>query len=59
MQNSLLKFRQSFIISEKTRLFVWKIEKFDELQLPLCFIFFAEILHTFPVLTKKVTHTHT
>ena len=33
---------------QETRLFVWKIENFDELQLPQSLIFFAEILHTFP-----------
>ena len=29
-------------------LFPWKIENFDELQLPLSLISFAEIMHTFP-----------
>ena len=32
---------------QETRFFVWKIENFNELQLPLSLIFFAEILHTF------------
>ena len=32
---------------QETRRFVWKIESFDELQLPQNSIFFAEILHTF------------
>ena len=32
----------------ETRLVVWKIENFDELQLPQSLIFFAEILHLFP-----------
>ena len=31
----------------ETRLFVWKIGNFDEVQLPQSLIFFAEILHTF------------
>ena len=31
----------------ETKLFVWKIENFDELQLPQNLIFFAEILDTF------------
>ena len=39
-QNSIPKFRQSSVISEKPG--------FDELQLPQSLIFFAEILHTFP-----------
>ena len=33
---------------QETRYFVWKIETFDELQLPQNWIFFAEILHMFP-----------
>ena len=33
---------------QETRLFVWKIENFDELQLPQSLIFFAEISHMFP-----------
>ena len=32
---------------QETKLFVWKIENFDELQLPQNLIFFAEILDTF------------
>ena len=35
------------LLFRETRLFVWKIENFDELQLPQSLIFFAEILHTF------------
>ena len=29
---------------QETRLFVWKIENFDKLQLPQSLVFFAEIL---------------
>ena len=47
MQNLIPKLMQRFIIEKKNRFFVWKIENFDELQLPLSLIFFAEILHTF------------
>ena len=32
---------------QETGFFVWKIENFDELQLPYSLIFFDEILHTF------------
>ena len=32
---------------QETRLSVWKIENFDELQLSWSLIFFAEILHMF------------
>ena len=34
MQNKILKFRQNFIFFWETKLFVWKIENFDELQPP-------------------------
>ena len=34
MQNPIPKLRQKFIISKKPGFFVWKIENFDELQLP-------------------------
>ena len=34
MQNPTQKFRQSSIVFLETRRFVWKIENFDELQLP-------------------------
>ena len=49
MQNSILKFRQSSIISKKPGYLSenWKIENFDVLQLPQSLIFFAEILHMF------------
>ena len=33
---------------QETRLFVWKVEYFDGLQLPQSLIFFIEILYTFP-----------
>ena len=36
------------LLFQETKLFVWKIENFDELQLPQSLIFFAEILHMFP-----------
>ena len=44
MQNLIPKLRQT---SQETRFSVWKIENFDELQLPQILIFFAETLHTF------------
>ena len=47
MQDSIPKSRQTSIISKKPVFFVWKIENFDELQLPESLIFFAEILHAF------------
>ena len=47
IQNPMPKFRQTTIISEKTSFFVWKIENFDELQLPYCSMFLAETSHTF------------
>ena len=34
MQNPIPKFIQSSIISEKNRLFVWKIDNFDKLKRP-------------------------
>ena len=43
----------------ETRIFVWKIENFDELQLPYSLIFIAEIVHKFPsyeYLQKVVWH---
>ena len=43
MQNPIPKFRQS-PISWENRLFVWKIENFDELQLPEGLVYFAEVL---------------
>ena len=45
MQNQRPKLRQTSIISKKPVSFVWKIENFDELQIPQSVIFFAEILH--------------
>ena len=36
------------LLFQETKLFVWKIENFDELQLPQSLIFLAEILHMFP-----------
>ena len=48
MQNPIPKSRHTSVISKKPVFFVWKIENFDELQLPKSLIFFAEILHTFP-----------
>ena len=47
MQNPISKLGQRYIISKKSGFFVWKIENFDELQLPQSLVFFAEILHTF------------
>ena len=47
MQNPIPKLRQRSIISKKAGFFVWKIKKFDELQLPQSLIFSAEILRTF------------
>ena len=49
MQNSIHKFRQSFIISDKPGYLSEKLKTFDELQLPQSLIFFAEILNTFPI----------
>ena len=34
MQNPIPKWRQTSIIFKKPGFFVWKIENFDELQLP-------------------------
>ena len=34
MQNPMPKLKQRSIISEKPDFFVWKIENFDEFQLP-------------------------
>ena len=34
MQNPIPKFKQKFIFSKKPGFFAWKIENFDELQLP-------------------------
>ena len=36
------------LLFQETRFFVWKIEKFDGLQLPQSSIFFAETSHLFP-----------
>ena len=47
MQNSIPKCKQNYYFRE-TRLFVWKIENFDELQLLQSLIFFAEIFYMFP-----------
>ena len=47
MQNLIPKLRQTYIISKKPGFFVWKIENFDELQLPQNLIYFAEIVHKF------------
>ena len=44
VQNPISKFRQSFISFEAS-LFAWKIENFDELQLPSSLLFYAKILH--------------
>ena len=48
MWNPISKFRQSSIVFEKSRLFFWKIENFDELQLAEGSILFVESLHAFP-----------
>ena len=34
MQNSIPKLRQGSIFFQETRFFIWKIENFEELQLP-------------------------
>ena len=34
MQNPIPKLRQTSIIAKKNRFFAWKLENFDELQLP-------------------------
>ena len=34
MQNTMPKLRQRCIISKKLDFFVWKVENFEELQLP-------------------------
>ena len=47
MQNTMPKLRQRYIISKKPVFFVWKIENFEELQLPKGCRFFAKILHPF------------
>ena len=47
MQNTIPKLYQTSIISKKPSFFVWKIENFDEVQLPQKLIFLAEILYTF------------
>ena len=48
MQNRLLKFRQSSIISEKSDYLSEKVENFDELQLSYSLITFTDVLHKFP-----------
>ena len=56
MQNTKQKFRQGFIVFEKSC--IWKFENFDELQLPYSSIFFAETSHTFSTyqcLQKRVS----
>ena len=49
MQNPIPKLRQRSGISKKQDFLAWKIENFDELQLPQSLIIFAEILHSFSI----------
>ena len=42
-----LNYNKALLISE-IKLFVWKIENFDKLQLPQGLIFFLKVFHTFP-----------
>ena len=46
MQNPIFKFRQTYDV-RKTRSFVWKIENFDELQLPQSLIFLLNFCSCF------------
>ena len=48
MQNSIQKFRQSAAVFHKLSIFFWKIENFNELQLPEALIISAEIFYTLP-----------
>ena len=45
---SFLNLAKLFYFRE-TRLFFWKTKNFGKLQLPQSLIFFAEILHMFPI----------
>ena len=47
MQTLYLNLDKSLLI-RRNQAFVWKIEYFDELQVPSSLIFFADILHKFP-----------
>ena len=47
MQYPTQKFRQSSLVFKKAGVFVWKIETFDELQLPETLVTLVEILHMF------------
>ena len=42
------------LLFSRNRLFVWKFENFDYIELPKSLIFFAEILHTGHCLQKGV-----
>ena len=48
MQNPIQKFRQSSIVFEEPVIFSEKWKTFNELQLPWCWIFFAETSHASP-----------
>ena len=57
MQNPIQKFRQSSIVFEEPVIFSEKWKTFNELQLPWCWIFFAETSHasrTYECLKKSV-----